>query len=1107
MAYRTREEKLAIAVDKLRKYYGIKGAPDNAAAITAYALSQVSSRSGGISPSTSTTATSTPLAESLTQNTELSAIMEAIIDVNQGAYPIKKIIEKINSQIQNTADGRKDAVQTNLKNLVQIITDVTLDENQVLPFPQSLIDTGLDKLAINVARRGQNSQTKLLVSQERTSINTNTLAPTKTSPNVSIILLNSPITSLTTRSANACSLFFNSIPSIQMSRAVPYLEVNILQPLPAVDESSGPNLLAPSLYKFLLGGVQARQGSVLHTLQTANSSSNISGDNSRSYTLLGMEAFTSPQILVNGDDVTNESYRVVPVLDKFRPFMSITSFSTSEVQSYSANGYRTATLGMTLHDRSRMAEIAPLIKSEFRGNTQIIVEYGWSHPDGNDMLSENNGGLINYYGWLINGMRRREKYQIVNNNFSFNENGEVTISLNLATVGSVEMNTINIADGVNSVSGLNEIERAREAIARISERFQNSESAESSSSSRRSREIAGVQILEPASDTFNNLVLNADQRTELRRFLTAIAPTTIVGRDPEVARLRELLTQLYGDRGGGGTARQTRVDVLTRIAAKMSSLRSFISSYPRTATSSTADSGQTSGRRRASRQANTGDPFLNLNHPPNVASFRGAGRLVSNQRSSTTAGNTSVSLQNIGDSQNASDGIESRDINGASSNTGNVSLATIVANFIIEPLAKSGLYDEVQLIFYPFNEYAAHASRLNIAQFSVDLAFFQERYARYRLENISRTGTMTLGQFWTFLQSNIIDDLAARSYGLFDSNSPNSRPLLVNPNQDAISDGALASDAVPADDSATFTTRLNSILATITPSGDWRPPQLAYQMETLPAYADEGERDDATTARKSILRFHVYDRQATAYGTIGDLLLAERRRILNIPTVPSGAIDTDGNPVRSVREQYRQSLLNQISNRGLIREIGNTRRYEVVGGFNQIKSFIYDNMPYIQPGIQNSLVMQANLASQQDSAAASLNMINAPRAPSVIAPNGSEPGNLPLQIIPTELSLETYGCPLLSYSGQYFVDFNTGTSADDIYAINGIEHTIGQGEFKSTIKMRPITGYGQYRNFLRQLDEFSTESERLEQGAGATFSGADASITAGLEATAPLEEL
>lgn len=1090
MTYRTREEKLAIAVDKLRKYYGIKGAPDNAAAITAFALTNITSRSSGVA--TGGTASTTPLATSLSSNPELSTIMEAIIDVNQGAYMIADIVAKINQQISATPEGdRRISVQTNLRNLVQIITDLNLEGNQVLPFPDTMVATGLDKLAINnpTVRQRNGPNQKLLVSQDA-SINSNPRGPTKSAPNVSIILLNSPITSLTTRSANACSLFLNSIPSIQMSRAVPYLEVNILQPLPAVDESAAPNLLAPSIYKFLLGGVQARPGSVLHTLQTANSSSNIPGDNSNNYTLLGMEAFTSPQVLTNGDDVTNEAYRVVPVLDKFRPFMSINNFSTSEVQSYSANGYRTATLGLTLHDRSRMAEIAPLIKSEFRGNTQIIVEYGWSHPDGNDYLSESNDGLINYYGWLINGMRRREKYQIVNNNFSFNENGEVTISLNLATVGTVEMNTINIADGVSSVTGLNEIERAREAIARISERFQNAESQESSSSSRRSREIAGVQILEPASDTFNNLVLNADQRADLGRFLRAIGSNTVVGRDPEVRRLREILVDLYGENGSGGTARTTRRNVLERIAAKMSSLRSFITNYPRgNETSGPGASGGGNSRRRrtASADRNTGDPFLNPNHPPNLGSFRGAGRLVSS-RNPSVAGTTSTSIDTIGDSTRAPDGIGNRDIGEASNNTGNVSLATIIANFIIEPLAKSRLYDEVQLIFYPFNEYAGHASKLNISQFSVDLAFFQERYARYRLENISRTGTMTLGQFWTFLQSNIIDDLAARSYGLYDSETNNS-PLLVNPNRDQLEDGGLPSDAVAADDSATFTTRLNRILAAITPSGDWRPPQLAYQMETLPSFAGEGQADGAGTARKSILRFHVYDRQATAYGTVGDLLLAERRRILNIPTVPSGAIDTDGNPVRTVREQYRRDLWNQIKDRDLIRQIPNTQRYEVVGGFNQIKSFIYDNMPYIQPGIQNSLVIQANLASQQDSAAASLNMINAPRAPSVIAPNGSEPGNLPLQIIPTELSLETYGCPLLSFSGQYFVDFNTGTSADDIYAINGIEHTIGQGEFKSTIKMRPITGYGQYRNFLRQLDEFSTEAERLDSTTGGSPTG------------------
>lgn len=1088
MTYRTREEKLAIAVDKLRKYYGIKGAPDNASAITAFALSEISARSSP-RPAAGAGTPAPSIESSLSSNPELSAIMQAIIDVNQGAYMIKDIIRILNDNIPTSGD-RRTAVETNLKNLVQIITDFNLTENQILPFPPSLIATGLDKLAIKYPRRGQNagSNQKLLVSDD-TTINSRLREPTKQAPNLSIILLNSAMTSLVTRSANACSLFFNSVPSIQMSRAVPYVEVNILQPLPALDESADTNLLAPSLYKFLLGGVSARAGSVLRTLQTANSSSNVPGDNSNSYTLLGMEAFTSPQILQNGDDVTNEAYRVVPVIDKFRPFMSINGFSTSEVMSYSANGYRTAQLSLTLHDRSRMAEIAPLIKSEFRGNTQIIVEYGWSHPDGNDLLSESSDSLINYYGWLINGMRRREKYQIVNNSFTFNENGEVSISLNLATVGFVEMNTVNIADGVESISGLNEIEQARAAIARVAERFETSESDESGSSSRRSREISGVQILEPASDTFNNLVLDNDQRQDLRRFLSAIAPGTILGRIPEVQNLSRILENLYGPRGEGGSARNLRRDVLQKVAAKINSIKSFVDSYPipRSDSDSTTTAapsggrGARAGRRGRRGERTTGDPFLPLNFPQNIPNnFRG--RLVSPASGGrTSVGTTSTSLANL----ETNDGIEPRDIPNAvtSANSVNVSLATIISNFIIEPLTKTGLYDEVQVIFYPFNEYAGYASRINIAQFSVDLAFFQERYARYRLENISRTGTMSLGQFWTFLQSNIIDDLAARSYGLYDSDGG---ALLRNPNREETEDGALPSDAVPADDSPTFTARLNRILATTTPAGDWRPPQLAYLMETLPSYAEEAELDGAGTARKSILRFHIYDRQSTAYGTIGDILLAERRRILNIPTVPSGAQDINGNPVAEVREQYRRDLLNQVSGRGLIREIGETRRYEVIGGFNAIKSFIYDNMPYIQPGIQGSLVLQANLASQQDSAAASLNMINAPRAPSVMAPNGTEPGNLPLQIIPTELQLETFGCPLVSFAGQYFVDFNTGTSADDIYAINGIEHTLGLGEFKTSIKMRPITGYGQYRNFLRQLDEFSTEAERIERVATGT---------------------
>ena len=52
--------------------------------------------------------------------------MRAIIDVNQGAYFTSDIIAILNEEIARagrTSDDRRTVVQTNLTNLVQIITD------------------------------------------------------------------------------------------------------------------------------------------------------------------------------------------------------------------------------------------------------------------------------------------------------------------------------------------------------------------------------------------------------------------------------------------------------------------------------------------------------------------------------------------------------------------------------------------------------------------------------------------------------------------------------------------------------------------------------------------------------------------------------------------------------------------------------------------------------------------------------------------------------------------------------------------------------------------------------------------------------------------------
>ena len=150
-----------------------------------------------------------------------------------------------------------------------------------------------------------------------------------------------------------------------------------------------------------------------------------------------MEMFTSPQTLVNADEVhyeadsagfnktntltgeTEESTshpggrRAAPVIDRFRPFMSLKDLSFNVAPGGGMFAFKTASLKLTLHDRSRLAEIQPFVKPDAFGGTHLLLEYGWAHPDykAHQTLASNSKWLI---GHFLGALRCREKYRVVN---------------------------------------------------------------------------------------------------------------------------------------------------------------------------------------------------------------------------------------------------------------------------------------------------------------------------------------------------------------------------------------------------------------------------------------------------------------------------------------------------------------------------------------------------------------------------------------------------------------------------------------------------------------------------------------------------------------------
>ena len=86
-------------------------------------------------------------------------------------------------------------------------------------------------------------------------------------------------------------------------------------------------------------------------------------------------------------------------------------------------------------------------------------------------------------------------------------------------------------------------------------------------------------------------------------------------------------------------------------------------------------------------------------------------------------------------------------------------------------------------------------------------------------------------------------------------------------------------------------------------------------------------------------------------------------------------------------------------------------------------------------------------------------------------PTGAVDDGLPMTIKPVELSLDIFGCPFINFGQQFFVDFQTNTTIDDIYAVSGVSHSMSPGEFKSQIKLMPLNKLGQFRSMVDQFDD------------------------------------
>lgn len=840
-----------------------------------------------------------------------------------------------------------------------------------------------------------------------------------------IITLNSAYLSPACRNAERVELFMNYMPSIMASRMVPLLDIEFAFSRPNIV-----NLQSPGLLKFLLGADPTAISNTSDATYKMIKAREVTDTTRQTlHTTAGMEMFTSPQTLTNMDTVAAGA-RYVDVLDPFRPLMSIESFTVNVTPTVGLYSYKKATLVMKLHDRSRLSEISDIIRPQIYQDSvsapTVWITYGWRHPaepGGADVAGSGT------YADFINGnMLVREAYGIINTQFAFDQVGQVTLTMELWTKGMPEMRTAKTND--DHGADLQTVERIRRAAEKIT-RYANILGINPAAGV--NREVRGSLLIESAErGSFPDM-----STPEIQSALSSLeASFKVPGGQIDKAAADALITELKKFYSSSDKKNLDFKDNLDRDATqaafkKLKEVTVGVDPFLPTAAKDT---------KRQAEAKTPAHPYVSLVEAINA--YKGEADVAA-----LIATATKLKLNGDGFKKKL------------------VSFGKLVSVFLGSALSLIDGIDEMQLFFYQLNDHAGAAASTNIAEFPIDMPVFLDQYR----EHVARKGTerLSIEEFLRLVVDAQLSDTRAVGYGFRSFFAPY--------------DPANKHDAKTKDNTQqAFENALAGIGSQL---GPFRMPVVEFYVETTYSNKTTNDRDALHTFENidpegaqsdrylRIMRIHVFDKTNNPYKLPGTLLRGDDTSDAAFVEIPNSYVDTFGSNLAAAAAVFA-NLIPGLKTDGTI------DRTTAQGVSNQqIKAYVSKMVPSIIYGGNASSVISANLASKQDplmTVAQQQFVAKKSGKPSVAQPNGGGSGGLPLRIIPASMTMTTLGCPLLTFGQLFFIDFNTGTTVDNLYGLTGITHTITPGKFESNLTLTFYDAYGRFEG-APTLQQYMTQ--------------------------------
>ena len=910
------------------------------------------------------------------------------------------------------------------------------------------------------------------------------------SPTLGVLVLPKIYCNPNTRHVLQASLFSSGIPTIEMSLCTPFINLQFKVDTPAIDDRGKTH---GNIISFLSDGsvemdspnwhianrISAESKDVIEKAfrNEAHSSTeefieSLDGSEERvdqwginfvstrvasRHRRTGMELFTSPQTLVNMD-INRE--RTTPVIDPAAPFMSLDGVTIKEYSSgYGLIGFKKATVNITLHDRSRLGEIAQFIAPRTFGLTEAFLEFGWSHPNSDPATGSP-------WGIFLNSLRSVQKYRLIKGNYNMDQNGQVKITLEMGTTGGEDTKTTHVCTGdyvhISVVTSL-----IREVCALLRRT--------AAAGGVISEEVFDIQHLSPPESSSNEMIERALYDSLLR------AKDMIHSGGARSTEVKETLRAALLVLGG-----TTSSELQSQVIGSTNTVQALLGS-----------------------KLDNINPALMASDDPFIRNFhlalRSTGRLMYELRFAQlsldprnplypTDGQAGSGTSDESDEATSDDssGLEDVEPDLGEGHGDWVSLGKVAVEFMGYPMSRTGRYDEVQMLFYTFNECAGALAGRPISAFPIRFYHFNQLIQ----DAISQNSNLTTGRLESIF-SSMIGNGSHQAYGFKDvyRGYDDALEREAEANAAAAEQAAAATSGTPSDDQETPQQRaardlgptfnLNEKLSErMWEMGLFRPrfkiPRLKIIYEAVPFMRPDGSRDIS----KTLLRIHLMDQNASTH--IGEQLILDciTGRIApsffqgRDPDARSGAASSFNSAIQGLREragvvfdrttQFRSEFLEDPNSayEGAFHSYLNGT--DAFNQFDALETFLTDmdrdfihnyiksRVPYIPFGTSNSPFSNVTISGMSSGALFNALLSRTFREPEDNQTSTSAASSIDeVTVVPATAKVSGLGNPMFHYGQQFYLDLKTGTTADNIFTVRDVTHNIGPGKFTTDLSFYP----------------------------------------------------